>query len=80
MLVLLLHCRRTALCQFRNYDHALRFDAENEHQRQHILQRLRRASEDESMRELRRKKKVWFQQTMVLVCWFLGLKPNQADH
>jgi hypothetical protein len=23
---------------------------------------------------------VWFQQTMVLVCWFLGLKPNQADH
>jgi hypothetical protein len=23
---------------------------------------------------------VWFQETMVLVCWFLGLKPNQADH
>jgi hypothetical protein len=23
---------------------------------------------------------VWFQQTMVLVCWFLGFKPNQEHH
>jgi hypothetical protein len=23
---------------------------------------------------------VWFQETMVLVCWFLGFKPNQEHH
>jgi hypothetical protein len=23
---------------------------------------------------------VWFQQTLVLVCWFLGFKPNQEHH
>ncbi|KAJ7104721.1 hypothetical protein C8R44DRAFT_746401 [Mycena epipterygia] len=37
-------------------DGSIQFDAENEHQRRRMLQRFRRASEDESMRELRRKK------------------------